>query len=292
MLAFAGEQPLSDGVPSLNDAVQRVPVHAHLGEDVVVQLEMDPDAGGVPLGSAQIAQVLVALASNSEAAMGGVGRFRLSTLRRGDEVEWVVEDDGCGMDPGTLERALDPFFSTDLGHSGLGLSAVHGMVTRAGGRLQVRSKQGEGTSVSIFLPRAEPPEELVETAPGHGGVVLVVEDDRLVLRTISRCFRRDDDITLITAKDGVEALELAAAHHIDVLLTDMRMPRMGGAELYSFLARKRPGLPVVFVSGYTEVGLPDEAEGPHSAFLPKPFQLDELRSVIRRMLALAAARSS
>lgn len=282
MLAFAGEQPTRrDGV-ALNEAVAAVPLHAHLGEDIEVVIDTDHRVGGVQLSPGQLDQILVALARNARTAMGGVGILTITT-RAGSRVLLEIADDGSGMDSGTVEQAFEPFFTTDPLSSGLGLSAVHGIVTGVGGAVELDSSIGAGTRVRIWLNPAnlEPVDEPETTG---GGVVLLAEDDDLVRDLVLRILRRED-VQILEAVDGVEALELAEANPFDVLITDMRMPRMGGAELYERLAATRPGLPVVFMSGYTDVALPTSANGDHAVFLQKPFKVRALRGMVQRMLA-------
>jgi len=271
-----------EGLDELDDAVSSTRFDA-----VLLDLHLpgaSPDATVRRARDGCNLPILVELATNARNA--GADRLVLRSDRRGEEVLLSVHDSGSGMDASVLGRAFEPFFSTDPSCAGLGLSGVHGIVTKAGGSIELESGAG-GTTVRITLPHSAF-QSSDSKAPGRSsGVVLLAEDDRLVRSFVVRFLAREG-IDVLETENGTEALEAAERSHFDLLVTDMRMPGLGGAQLYETLAGRRPGLPVIFMSGYTDVGLPEPAKGDHSAFLQKPFQLEALRHHVHRLLALAA----
>ena len=215
-----------------------------------------------------------------------------------DEGELVVEvrDDGIGIAPEARERLFEPFFTTkEQGKgTGLGLATVYGIVTRAGGRLEVDSTPGKGSSFRVVLPRATAPVKhptplsVRVLSPTRSRKVLVVDDEEGVRSTLGRLFKRNGfDVTL--AADGAEALELIMLDVPDVLLTDVMMPNVGGLELAQHVRALHPALPIVFMSGYVggDLSASTLAEVPNSRFLAKPFQLaDALEAVSAEQLAV------
>jgi len=206
------------------------------------------------------------------------------------------------MDENTLAHLFEPFFTTKSAGkgTGLGLSTVYGIVQRAGGHIRVQSAPGTGSTFTVYLPRVEGPaavEEPVRLAGDalHGvETVLVVEDEDAV-RSMVREALEARGYRVLVARNGVEALDLAGRYgdYIDLLISDVIMPQMNGAELAQRLARLRPGLRVLFVSGYTDdavirLGVLEQ----RTAFLQKPFSLDVLARTVREVLDKGPARSS
>jgi len=213
-----------------------------------------------------------------------------------------VRDGGLGMDAATRARIFEPFFSTkslSLG-TGLGLATVYGIVRQSGGHIHVHSEVGQGTTFEVCLPfhRKSAEEGGSPTAPSAGTAgqetILVAEDEPLVASIVKNTLR-SQGYTILSAEDGVQALELAAAHNgpIDLLFTDVVMPRMGGVELAGRLRRARPGVRVLFSSGYTggalmqRGALIDEDE-----FLQKPYAPEALIARVRRALDAEQPRAS
>ncbi|NIP77954.1 MAG: response regulator, partial [Gemmatimonadetes bacterium] len=177
----------------------------------------------------------------------------------GGYVRLRVSDTGTGMDPDTLERAFDPFFTTkEPGKgTGLGLATVFGIVKQSGGHVRARSVKGAGTTFEVVLPRVDeaPTPESSPRAERRedeaaGGTVLVVEDEPAVRKLAVRILERDG-YRVLAAENGARALEVLESHAgaIDLVVTDMVMPEMGGEELAWHLSRRRPGLPILFMSG-------------------------------------------
>ena len=203
----------------------------------------------------------------------------------------VVHDTGTGIDADTLERIFEPFFTTkEVGKgTGLGLSVVYGIVQQSRGWIRVFSRPGAGTTFRILLPRAggPPPAPAAASSRAAGpltGTVLVVDDEPAVRRTTRRLLERAG-FAVLDAVDGEDALRISRAHPgpIDLLVTDVVMPRMAGPELARHLVRERPGTPVLFVSGYSEDNaFPGASADGH--FLHKPFTADALTEAVTRLL--------
>ena len=210
----------------------------------------------------------------------------------GRYVRLTVTDDGAGMDAETQARVFEPFFTTkELGKgTGLGLSTVYGILEQSGGHVRIHTSPGNGTSFEIYLPecaRAETAEAAPAGACPVGGseTILLVEDETSV-RDLTRRMLEESGYHVLSAANGSDALRLCTTNreHIDLLLTDVVMPRMRGVEVARRVARIRPRLHVLFMSGYTDNSIDlDIAES--VSFLQKPFTLDELLGAVRAALS-------
>jgi CheY-like chemotaxis protein len=252
--------------------------------------------------------VIVNLSVNARDAMPDGGRLVITTAnveldeeraRRqlvvpGVYVLLQVTDTGVGMDEAVRGRIFEPFFTTkELGQgTGLGLATVYGIVKQSGGHITVESRRGEGSVFSVYLPRTEgavesAPRVPAGGAPGGRESILLVEDEEAVRALVAR-YLRQRGYRVLEAGDGPQALAVAAAaRSVDLLLTDMVMPRLGGAELAARLRADRPGLPVLFVSGHSDQAqglLQSGALGKGVAFLQKPYSTDELARRLRELL--------
>jgi two-component system, cell cycle sensor histidine kinase and response regulator CckA len=253
----------------------------------------------------QVEQVLLNLVINARDAMtsGGVieisatevevaeGRHRKTgPLQDGRYLALVVRDEGVGMDPATVARAFEPFFTTkDVGRgTGMGLSTVYGIAKQNGGHVEAESEPGRGSTFRVYFPLApdgsaeagDPSEARPE--PDGSGTVLLVEDEDAI-RELVRELLEQWGFAVLQAAHGGEALDVAAAHvgPIDLVLTDVVMPQMGGPEMVARLEASRPGLRVLFMSGYTNDRVLRQGvrEG-STPFLQKPFTSDALRKKI------------
>jgi CheY-like chemotaxis protein len=255
----------------------------------------------VEVDPGQIQHAIVNLVLNARDA--GARRI-LVGIAPADGVEpgWValfVRDDGCGMDAGTLARATEPFFSTKRPHegTGLGLAIVHGIVQQSGGRLEVESSPRRGTTVRVLLPCTTKPRPVPGGTPAgppqRGGceTVLLVED-RADLRRLERSALEQAGYRVLEAEDGMAALEVAEIHpgRVDLVVTDLVMPRLGGLELAERLRAQRPEVRVLLVSGYPDdpARLGRRPEPP----LEKPFGLRDFVARVRAVLDGAAPSSS
>jgi CheY-like chemotaxis protein len=198
-----------------------------------------------------------------------------------------VSDTGTGMDAATLERLFEPFFTTKdpARGTGLGLATVYGIVRMSGGKVTARSELGSGSTLSVYLPRVEavaspePPGPVPAASTGTG-TILVVEDDRGVRRFARRVLEAAG-YTVLTASDGVEAVEMSADEPVDLLLTDVVMPGMSGRDVAARLAAARPGIRTLYMSGHTDKGIVrDGVLEPGIEFLAKPFTAEALLAAV------------
>jgi PAS domain S-box-containing protein len=294
LLAFSRRHVPERRLLDVNDIVEHAAdlLRRVVREDVAVRLALESSLPPVSGDLTQLKQVVVNLALNARDAMDGRGTLTLETATRNGAVLLRVRDDGCGMDDATKARALEPFFTTKAEGegTGLGLSVVYGVVDSLGGTIAIESRPGEGTTVEIVLPAAEGPVEqpVVQDArpgEGHAERILVVED-RQVVRDLAHDVLVDAGFEVETAAGGDEALAISAASApFDLLLSDVVMPGMSGPELAERLRAAQPGLPVVFMSGYTDDVLADEVLAlPRTCFLRKPFGGRDLVAAARNAL--------
>jgi len=245
---------------------------------------------------------------NAKDAMPGGGKLAIETenifvdenhrraqtfIRPGNYVLLTVRDTGLGMDKETQSRIFEPFFTTkEKGKgTGLGLSTVYGIVKQSGGYVMVESEEGRGTSFHIYLPRAEGVIErhqapVAHTALGGTETVLLVEDEAPV-RQLVRDTLAAKGYQVVEAENGEAGLAAAAKHNgnIDLVITDVVMPGLGGRELVKQLVQTRPQTKVLYLSGYTEDAiLSDGAFEKGTAFLQKPFTLQNLSRKVREVL--------
>ena len=312
LLAFSRKQIISPRAVDLNEAVARSEkmLRRIIGEDIDFSFHPAPGLKKVLIDPGQVDQILVNLAANSRDVMPRGGRLNMETrnlLFKGEECETcseavdgdhivlTVRDDGPGIDAETRKNIFEPFFTTkERGKgTGLGLSTVHGIVHQNGGHIRVISAPGEGTAFHIYLPVALSrltPRQLEAPTPMARGseLILVVEDQDLVRKMVTRILR-GAGYQVHTANSGGEALASLSGieDRIDLLLTDVVMPKMSGTELYKRLSRTMPGLRALFMSGF-----PDETVAVHGVldeginFIQKPFQPHELVRRIRQLLDL------
>jgi CheY-like chemotaxis protein len=256
----------------------------------------------------QIRQVVMNLITNASDALGeGTGTISLRTgladaredgLPAGCHVFLEVADTGAGMSSETLERIFDPFFSTKYAGRGLGLAAVMGIVERHNGRIRIRTAPGEGTTFRIFFPALDESAEQHATRNGTSsdwrgrGTVLVVEDEEGVREVVSRMLERLG-FAVVTAEDGLAALELVdhGPRELAAVLLDLSMPRMHGQDALGHLKSRRPDVPVILMSGYTEQEVASKLvhdSGGAAAFLQKPFLPEDLAGVLRQAVTSRA----
>jgi two-component system, cell cycle sensor histidine kinase and response regulator CckA len=294
LLSFSRKQALEPVVLDPNTVVNdtRKMLQRMVGEDVVITTSLEPDLGCVKIDAGCLVQVLMNLAVNARDAMPRGGSLRIVTRNLENEIVIAVTDAGCGMSEEVRRRAFEPLFTTkELGKgTGLGLSVVHRIVEQAGGRIEVESELGVGTTFRVFLPlhASSGVQDIDATHADARGCekVVVVDDDPHVRSSIARALRRRG-YDVLEAGNGPAALELIVDHgrKVDLLVTDVVMPGMDGRELATTACRGRPSLQVLFISGYT-----DDAVGRHGIerpdvdFLEKPFQCDMLAARVRRML--------
>ena len=320
LLAYSRRQLLQPQVLELNAVLadMETVLRRLMGEDREFGLRTAPQLGWVRTDRAQFEQVIINLALNARDAMPQGGRLSIETstvvlsgddahrhpgtlVQPGPYVMVAVSDTGRGMDAVTQAQIFEPFFTTKpVGHgTGLGLSTAYGIVKQSDGYIWVYSEPGKGSTFRVYLPLVEESGERVswavpQPAPrGQGERVLVVEDEALV-RDFACRFLNGEGYRTVEAADGYDALALLQADRgsFDLVLCDVVMPRMGGREFADQLTRARPGLPVLFMSGYTndEIMRRGLLE-PGAPFLAKPFSPETLAAKVREVLEHAGASS-
>jgi CheY-like chemotaxis protein len=312
LLAFSRKQVLQPMALNLNDTAAGLEkmLRRILGEDVDYVQVLAPDLGVVQADPGQIEQVLMNLVVNARDAMPGGGKLTIETsnvelsdeyaathvgVQPGPYVQLAVTDTGGGMDELTKGRLFEPFFTTkEKGKgTGLGLSTVFGIVKQSGGSISVYSEVGHGTTFKIYLPRdltaapapAARPQAIPIRSTGTE-TILVAEDEEALRRVVIRALSAAG-YTVLSAANGDEALAICAqyAGGIHLLLTDVVMPRMSGRVLAQVLAKTRPDMKVVYMSGYTDNAIVHHGVlDPGTSFLGKPFTAEVLTRKIREVL--------
>jgi PAS domain S-box-containing protein len=304
LLAFSRTSSGELRVLDMNEVVRDMErlLRRLIGEQVDLEVRTSEQPLPIRFDRSQLEQILANLSLNARDALPGYGRLVIETSpgnpllgQRLNSVVLSVSDTGVGMDAETRERIFEPFFTTKASGmgTGLGLSTVHGIVEGAGGTIDVSTAPGAGSRFTISLPRADEP---VEIAPERGDAadrvdetgqtILLVEDEMAVRRLVQRVLR-SRGYQLLEAADGKQALDIASAHpgRIDLLLSDLIMPVMGGLELAERLTATRPGVPVLFMTGYREHARLRGWNGDEPDVISKPFRPDELAARVRAALA-------
>ena len=317
LLAFSRTQILRPKVLDLNGVIRESAkmLGRLIGEDVELMTSLDPRLGWVAADPGQIEQVILNLAVNARDAMPRGGKLTIETrnvqldetfsrshdgAQTGAFVMLAVCDTGSGMDKETQTRIFEPFFTTKAKGkgTGLGLSTVYGIVKQSGAFVYVDSEPGQGTTFKIYLPRVEEPAEQVspENPPADlargGETILLVEDDEM-LRKLAENILRQAGYAVFVAADGAEALRICVRQEgpIHLMLTDVVMPHMSGRELAELVARSRPEMRVLYMSGYTDDAIVHhgvmEAE---MAFIQKPFSPESLARKVREVMDSPSTR--
>jgi PAS domain S-box-containing protein len=312
LLAFGRRQVLRSRVLDLNTCVTETTrlLQRLIGEDIRIVTRLATGLGSVKADPGQIEQVLVNLTLNARDAMPTGGELVVRTMntelseedarrnpfdvRPGPYVMLSVTDSGHGMDPVTLEHVFEPFFTTKPpgAGNGLGMSTVYGIIKQSEGYIWVDSAPGQGATARVYLPRIDevrspsPGQKARETAARGTETVLLVEDDDIV-RALTRRVLDRNGYQVLEARNGVEALEIAEPSEqlIDLVISDIVMPELGGRQLVERLRKIRPEVPVLLISGYTDDaivrhGIMESGE----PFLPKPFTNEALTRKVRAVL--------
>jgi signal transduction histidine kinase/FixJ family two-component response regulator len=312
LLTFARENVNRPEVLDLNEAVKEAGqlLRRTLGEHIELVIAAEPALWRVKADRGQLEQVLVNLAVNARDAMPGGGRLSIDTgntevdaayvtrrpeLKPGRYARLRVSDTGTGMDRATADRVFEPFFSTKpKGRgTGLGLATVYGVVTQAGGSIEIYSELGLGTTITVLLPttdEAAEPHLPSAAAPddqrGHGETILVVEDEESLRQLTGRILTRNG-YQVCAVGSGAEAVRRAAdpAQPITLLLTDVVMPEMLGNEVAARIGAIRPDVPALFMSGYAQPILDSHGIAPQPfEILEKPFTEAALLSRVRKAI--------
>ena len=310
LLTFSRRQLMEKRVFSVTDALRdlRGLLARSVGELYDLSIDLSTPALAAETDPSEFAQAVINLAVNARDAMEGGGAIRIGSsmvisdaafraahpgLSASRYARVYVSDEGHGMDRETMNRVFEPFFTTkEQGKgTGLGLAMVYGFARQSGGAVDIESAPGEGTTVSILLPIANrlpdaASDEIAASWRGKGETILLVEDDPKV-RGLIRHSLEDIGYQVLTADNGFNALECDQSHdgRIDLVLSDVVMPVMGGLELADLLRRRRPDLKFVFMSGYPkrEDGIPTDLPR-DTTFLQKPLRMSRLAQAIRDAL--------
>ena len=302
LLAFSREQRIElqplfvcDVIEAMRDLLART-----LGPMIALEFDLNPCPVPVLADTTQLEMTLLNLAINARDAMPEGGSLRIGTsvqsiandpeLAAGEYVEIAVTDTGIGMDPETLRRALDPFFTTKpIGKgTGLGLAQVYGSAKQSGGTLRLESQAGVGTTVRVLLPRTgEAPERAVSgsiapSRPELDGLRILVVDDDDSVRTIIAGALESQGCQVVEANDGLSALARSEEGRPDIALIDFAMPTMNGADLAKRIVTRWPGVPILFVSGFSDTDALEAVTGGPAQVLRKPFRVDDLYQLVAR----------
>jgi two-component system, cell cycle sensor histidine kinase and response regulator CckA len=311
LLAFSRKQVLEPRILDLNDVVLNLDkmLRSLISENIELKAALAPDLQATRADLNQLEQVILNLAINSRDAMPDGGTLTIETANvtldqeyadrhvsviPGEYVMVAVSDTGCGMSEQTKARIFEPFFTTKPAGrgTGLGLSTVYGIVKQSGGNIWLYSEPGKGTTFKIYLPATDAlPEDLGKPAPiaamqGGSGTILLVEDDEQLRRLTHRALATQG-YTVLEADRGSTALDIARRHKgpIDLLLTDVIMPDTNGRKLADTLRPARPGLRVLYMSGYPDGAIAQHGMlEPEVAYLAKPFTTEAILRKVREVL--------
>ncbi len=311
LLAFSRKQVLQPSVVNLNAVISNIQnmLRRIIRENIELRVVLDSNLGNVRADAGQIEQVIMNLAINARDAMPKGGTLTIETsnvhldeqyvshhiaIAPGDFVRMTVTDTGEGIDEATRSHIFDPFFTTkEVGKgTGLGLSTVYGVVQQSGGDVTVHSELAHGTTFTIYLPAVSDSVEkgrwadLNEEAFAGTETILLVEDEEVV-RTFVKTILKDNGYNVLEAANGYDALEIGRTYKdpIDMLLTDLIMPRMSGTELKTKILALRPGIRCLFMSGYTDDSISEHGVlNSETAFIEKPFSPDAISQKIREVL--------
>jgi signal transduction histidine kinase/CheY-like chemotaxis protein len=261
-------------------------LEASISKKAALELHLAPDLPPIAADPAQMRQVVLNLVTNASQAIGeasGVITITTGLLETGVFLE--VSDTGGGMDRGTRDRIFEPFFTTKPGGRGLGLATAYGIVRGHAGTIEVSSEPGGGSTFRVLLPPREQPLR-DETWQGSGTILVV--DDELAVREVTKSMLRELGFEILTACDGREAVEVfrRRGHEIDLVLLDMTMPNMGGDEACREIRALRNDARILLTSGYNEGEATDRIRARDLAgFIRKPYQLEALRRKVREALS-------
>ncbi len=312
LLTLSRKKLLRPEVLSLNKVVQDLGklLCRAIGERIELTTRLGEVVSPVIADADQLAQVLINLAVNARDAMPDGGPLEISTsnadladpapdlgLAAGRFVTLSVKDGGCGMTEDVRSRIFEPFFTTKESGTGLGLATVYGIVRQAGGAIRVESRVGAGSTFTVYLPAADERAARVvltvaPSAPRGLGETVVLAEDEEPLRVLLGRVLAGSGYQVISGRNGIEALEAVRARggRVDLLLTDLVMPRMTGAELATALTGEQPGIKVLFMTGHTDdPGVLGRFDAGAVEVIQKPFTNEALLGLVRRLLGPAKA---
>jgi two-component system, cell cycle sensor histidine kinase and response regulator CckA len=311
LLAFARRQMIEPRVLAIPAQVQDLErlLKRLLGPTIALDIDLPQSLWTIRADPTSLEQIIVNLVVNARDAMPQGGRLRISAAnqhirapgRPSDPVapgEWLrvdVEDTGTGIDESVLGQIFEPFFTTkeNTGGTGLGLATVYGAVTQAGGQIRVHSTPGKGTRFELYFPRVIAPHAVPAASNSgelprarKGETILFMEDEAGVRDVTSKLLTRLG-YSVLVAVDGLDGVSVASAHtgQLDLIVSDLMMPKLGGIEAVARINVVRPNVPVLFISGFSEEAL---QRRPGSVtmgrVLPKPFSVHELATAVRETI--------
>jgi signal transduction histidine kinase/CheY-like chemotaxis protein len=311
LLAFSRKQVLDLSVLNLNAVVTDTlkMLQRLISEDIETSVVLAPELGSIKADQGQIEQVIMNLALNARDAMPGGGKLKIETAnveldqvytrnhpgsKVGSYVSLAIDDTGTGMDAGTLTHIFEPFFTTkEMGKgTGLGLATVYGVVKQSDGYIAVDSAPGRGTTFKIYLPRvheAPPIPNAVKSnqKTARGSETVLVVEDAQPLRELASELLKNNGYAVLEAANGADAIQLVERYQglIDLLLTDVVMPGMGGRQLAEKLIPRLPKMKVLYMSGYTDDAIVHHGIlEPGIALIQKPFTAETLTRKVREVL--------
>jgi signal transduction histidine kinase/CheY-like chemotaxis protein len=314
LLAFSRRQVLKPKVIDLNQIVSDTSamLRRMIGEDIELDICLSSDLGKVEADPGQLTQVITNLAVNSRDAMPNGGSITIEVsnqeidenyaerhvgIKAGNYVMLAISDTGVGMSDEVKEHLFEPFFTTkETGQgTGLGLSTVYGIVKQSGGYVWVYSEPEHGSTVKVYLPRADKDidEQMatgVSTEDLHGNETILLVEDEEIVRDLSKQILESCGYNVVEASDGAEASAICQQidQKFDLLLTDVVMPKMSGRQLVQSLEHIRPGLKVLYMSGYTDDSIVRHGViCPGENYIQKPFTFNALASKVRKTLDTA-----
>ena len=311
LLAFSRKQKVRQQVLDINSIVENMEnlLTRFIGEDIELKTDLESATGLVSADQGQIEQIIMNLALNARDAMPSGGIFTIATsqevfdkesaqehadLKPGEYVRLTISDTGVGMDEETLSHVFEPFFTTkeESKGTGLGLTTVYGIVKQSKGCISLKSEPGQGTTFEIYLPGVAKTREVItgkkeRIEPTGGTETILVVEDNIYVRELTVTALKDYGYTILEAESGIEALRLCSRREgsIDLLITDIVLPRMSGLQLAENLEQTYPGLKTLYISGYPEdvvanYGIPDA----RTNLLEKPFSPSKLAHKVREVL--------
>lgn len=319
LLAFSRRQTLSPSPTDVNALVRGMEelVTRSVGPAIRLRISTASDLWPALIDPAQLENALLNLCINARDAILECGEIHIHTsnlvndgsvdldhhLKPGGYLNICVSDNGSGMSPETAAKAIEPFFTTKPAGTGtgLGLSVVYGFARQSGGDLHIKSEEGAGTTICLYLPQyeGEVATEITHTAhsvisPGNGETVLVVDDEPSIRMLVTELLS-SLGYNVMEAADGISGLQLLQSDlRIDVLVSDIGLPGgMNGREMAGIARKSRPGLPVLFITGYAESAVMEKAHlEPRTQVLTKPFVLDAMSARVATLVKLSKMRST
>jgi two-component system, cell cycle sensor histidine kinase and response regulator CckA len=307
LLAFSRKQVLNPELLSLNELISELSgmLTRVLDERVKLELRLGPKVGNIEADRSQIEQSILNLVVNARDAMPHGGVLTIDTFSasfpqdrypdlEGEYDAIRVTDTGSGIDDSVRLRIFEPFFTTkqESGGTGLGLATVYGIVKQSGGHIDVESKLGEGSSFTMYFPTArslkivERPRGPVVNRSSAGSETILLIEDLSELREMIANILRSKGYQVLQARDGVDAVNLAASHFapIDLIVTDVIMPKLNGPEAVRQIRARRPSVKAIYITGYSNQTISDEEFSSNSVTVEKPIRPDTLLAKVRELL--------